>query len=114
LLRIEIDRDKCVGSGNCVFWAPATFDLDDEGFSVVIDPSGETEERIRVAVEGCPSKALFAESVEAPEPVGEPLPGDGLAPEEREPEEREPEEREPEEREPEEEEEGDHGHRLVR
>ncbi len=30
-IRIEIDRDKCVGSGNCVFWAPGTFDLDDDG-----------------------------------------------------------------------------------
>jgi ferredoxin len=57
-IRIEIDRDKCVGSGNCVFWAPGTFDLDDEGQSVVIDPDGETEERIRVAAEGCPAQAI--------------------------------------------------------
>ena len=68
MIRIEIDREKCVGSGNCVFWAPATFDLDDEGLSVVIDPSGDAEDRIRVAVDGCPSKALSMELVEEPVP----------------------------------------------
>jgi ferredoxin len=66
MIRIQIDRDKCVGSGNCVFWAPGTFDLDDQGLSVVIDPSGDTVDRIRVAVDGCPSNALSMESVEEP------------------------------------------------
>ena len=59
MIRIDIDREKCVGSGNCVFWAPGTFDLDDEGLSVVIDPSGDSEDRIRVAADGCPSKATL-------------------------------------------------------
>jgi ferredoxin len=72
VIRIGIDRRKCVGSGNCIFWAPATFDLDDEGISVVIDPSGDAEDRIRVAVEGCPSKAIWMESADQPEaPVSE-------------------------------------------
>jgi ferredoxin len=61
MLRVTVDRDKCVGSGNCVFWAPATFDLDEEGFSVVLDPMGDTADRIRVAAEGCPSKAIAVE-----------------------------------------------------
>ena len=65
-IRIEIDRDRCVGSGNCVFWAPGTFDLDDDGQSVVVDPSGDTEDRIRVAAEGCPSKAISVVSVDVP------------------------------------------------
>ncbi len=58
VLRPEVDRHRCVGSGNCLFWASATFDLDDEGMAVVIDPRGDDEDRIRVAVDGCPSKAL--------------------------------------------------------
>lgn len=65
-IRIEIDRDRCVGSGNCLFWAPATFDLDDDGQAVVIDPSGDAEDRIRVAAEGCPSKAITVVSVDVP------------------------------------------------
>ena len=36
-LDISIDREKCMGSGNCSFWAPNVFDLDDDGIAVVID-----------------------------------------------------------------------------
>jgi len=57
-VRIVIDRDRCVGSGNCLYWAPGTFDLDDDGISIVVDPRGDDEDRIRVAAEGCPTRAL--------------------------------------------------------
>ncbi len=67
MIRIEIDRDACVGSGNCVFWAPATFDLGDDGVSVVIDPTGDTVDRIRVAAEGCPARAISVEFVDGPD-----------------------------------------------
>jgi ferredoxin len=68
MLRIEIDLDRCVGSGNCAFWAPATFDIDDEGLAVVVDPTGDTEDRIRVAADGCPSKAISIETTDGPAP----------------------------------------------
>ena len=55
---IRIDREKCMGSGNCSFWAPATFDLDDEGVAVVTDPSGEPEEKVVLAAQGCPTQAI--------------------------------------------------------
>jgi ferredoxin len=58
MTRIEIDRDRCVGSGNCLFWAPNTFDLDDGGTAVVIDPDGDGEELARVAADGCPTRAI--------------------------------------------------------
>ena len=29
-VRVTVDRFRCIGSGNCVYWAPATFELDDE------------------------------------------------------------------------------------
>ena len=57
-LRIEIDREACMGSGNCVFWAPGVFDLDDDGIAVVIDPDGAPEDRVMLAVDGCPTKAI--------------------------------------------------------
>ncbi len=60
-LRVVIDRERCVGSGNCLYWAPGTFDLDDDGVSTVIDPDGDDEDRIRVAVEGCPTRAISLE-----------------------------------------------------
>jgi ferredoxin len=57
-LDIRIDWDRCMGSGNCLFWAPATFDLSDDGHAVVIDQAGTDEERVRIAAQGCPVGAI--------------------------------------------------------
>jgi ferredoxin len=68
-----------VGSGNCLFWAPATFDLDDGGTSVVVDPAGDDEDRIRVAVDGCPTRAITLEPVGTDAPTDAPtdVPNEG-------------------------------------
>jgi ferredoxin len=58
VLRIEIDREKCMGSGNCSFWAPGTFDLDDEGIAIVKDPEGDPEDKVLLAGQGCPTQAI--------------------------------------------------------
>jgi ferredoxin len=55
---VRIDWDRCMGSGNCVFWAPETFDLSEDGHAVVIDPTATDEERLRIAAEGCPVGAI--------------------------------------------------------
>jgi ferredoxin len=47
-----------MGSGNCAFHAPNTFDLDDEMKAIVIDASGDPDDKIRLAVDGCPTLAL--------------------------------------------------------
>ena len=57
-LQILIDRDTCMGSGNCVFWAPGTFDLGDDGISVVLDPAEGEERQMFLAQEGCPTRAI--------------------------------------------------------
>jgi ferredoxin len=56
--RIVVDRQRCIGSGNCCFYAPNTFDLDDELKSVVVDPGGDDAADVRAAVEGCPVNAI--------------------------------------------------------
>jgi ferredoxin len=61
MIRIAIDRDRCIGSGNCLFWAPGTFDLGDDGIAMVIDAEGDAEDRIRVAADGCPTRAISVE-----------------------------------------------------
>lgn len=58
-LEIRIDGSRCMGSGNCAFWAPGTFDLGDDGIAVVLDPSGDAEDRIVNAAKGCPTQAIF-------------------------------------------------------
>jgi ferredoxin len=60
-VRIIVDRDRCIGSGNCVYWAPASFELDDEGLSVPADPAVDTLEALRVAADGCPTRAITLE-----------------------------------------------------
>ena len=57
-LDIRIDWDVCMGSGNCLFWAPDTFDLSEDGHAVVTDPAATDEERLRIAAEGCPTGAI--------------------------------------------------------
>jgi ferredoxin len=55
---IKIDWDRCMGSGNCLFWAPDSFDLGEDGHAIVLDPAATDEERLRVAAEGCPVGAI--------------------------------------------------------
>jgi ferredoxin len=57
-VKIEIDREKCMGSGNCSFWAPATFDLDDDGVATVIDADGDSDDKVVLAAQGCPTQAI--------------------------------------------------------
>ena len=57
-LSIEINRDVCMGSGNCSFWAPGVFDLDDEGIAIVLDAEAIDEEKVVLAAQGCPTQAI--------------------------------------------------------
>jgi ferredoxin len=57
-LEIRVDRSKCMGSGNCSFWAPATFDLGDDGVAMVLGV-GDPEARVISAAKGCPTQAIF-------------------------------------------------------
>lgn len=57
-LQIQIDREACMGSGNCSFWAPGVFDLDDDGVAIVLDPDAAPEEKILLAAQGCPTQAI--------------------------------------------------------
>ncbi len=57
-LEIKIDREVCMGSGNCSFWAPGVFDLDDDGIAVVLDDDATPEDKIVLAAQGCPTQAI--------------------------------------------------------
>ena len=58
IMRIEIDRDVCIGTENCNRYAPGTFEVDDEGKVVQIGTDVDSEDAIRTAVESCPTGAL--------------------------------------------------------
>jgi ferredoxin len=56
--KIAVEREACMGSGNCVYWAPGVFDLDDDGIAVVLGDLAGNEELVRVAMENCPTSAI--------------------------------------------------------
>jgi ferredoxin len=57
-LDVEIDRDVCMGSGNCVYEAPGVFDLDGDSVAFVVDPGASPEEQIVAAARQCPTHAI--------------------------------------------------------
>ncbi|AKL73589.1 ferredoxin [Actinobacteria bacterium IMCC26256] len=57
-LEIKINREICMGSGNCSFWAPDVFDLDDDGVAIVTSIDGSPEEKVILAAQGCPTQAI--------------------------------------------------------
>jgi len=59
--KIVIDRDACMGSGNCGFWAPGVFDLDPDGIAVVVGDIAGREEEVRKAAANCPTSAIRVE-----------------------------------------------------
>jgi ferredoxin len=55
---LTIDRDRCMGSGQCTYYAPGTFDLDDMSIAVVVDQHGDCDEKIQTAISVCPTRSI--------------------------------------------------------
>ncbi|KQO97812.1 hypothetical protein ASF30_13580 [Leifsonia sp. Leaf264] len=47
-----------MGSGQCTFYAPSTFDLDDLSIAVVLDAAGDGQDKIQMAIDVCPTRAI--------------------------------------------------------
>jgi ferredoxin len=58
-IRVEVDRDVCIGSGDCVDTAPDVFELDEEDKARVIDPDGASTDDVMDAAMNCPVTAIF-------------------------------------------------------
>ncbi|HYR30853.1 MAG TPA: ferredoxin [Gemmatimonadales bacterium] len=57
-LRVRIDRELCVGFGDCVTAAPEAFQLDAEGLAVFHDPGRVEREQLLRACDACPVDAI--------------------------------------------------------
>jgi ferredoxin len=58
---VTVDRELCIGAGNCVRIAPRVFRLDDEEVATVIDPTGAAADALRRAAKSCPSGAIVVD-----------------------------------------------------
>ena len=57
-LRVRIDRNLCVGFGDCIEGAPEAFVLDDEGLAVFKAPEAVGRARLLAACDACPVDAI--------------------------------------------------------
>ena len=60
-LKIEINRDECIGDGACCNEAPETFELDDDSIAIIKDGSTDTREAILEAARACPTEVITVE-----------------------------------------------------
>lgn len=56
-MRIDIDKDVCIGAGQCALAAPKVFTQDDDGLSELL-PAPEPGPMVDVAARACPVRAI--------------------------------------------------------
>jgi len=59
-MKVEVNKDACIGCGACAAICPSVFEMDDEGLSTVTveEVAKEAEEDAKEAVESCPTSAI--------------------------------------------------------
>ena len=60
-MRVMVDRELCIGIGNCVAIAPTVFELDEANKAVVLNPDSVDEAVLMEAAESCPENAIIIE-----------------------------------------------------
>lgn len=63
-VRVRVDRDLCIGVGNCVAYAPTVFKLDEENKAVVLDSASVDDDTLLEAAKSCPENAIIVEDDE--------------------------------------------------
>jgi len=63
MVKVKINKERCIGCGVCVALAPEVFEIGDDGKShvKVTEVSGKLEKKVREAAENCPAQAISIE-----------------------------------------------------
>ena len=56
--RVEVNRDRCMGTGACVHAKPGVFTLGEDGIAEVTGVVDGDDELLRDVVDECPTAAL--------------------------------------------------------
>ncbi|MFE0254713.1 ferredoxin [Streptomyces sp. NPDC059010] len=59
-MKVELEADKCVASGQCVLAAMEVFDQDDDGIAILLEEQvGEDQlDDVKEAIAVCPAAAI--------------------------------------------------------
>jgi ferredoxin len=70
MLKVRVDKHRCVGAGNCIFLAPTAFRWTAGEFlkAEVLDPETVEEDILRDATASCPTGAIILEDLDDPAP----------------------------------------------
>ena len=63
-MKLNLDRDACQGHNRCYGLAPELFDVDDEGYAVLLVQGqipAELQEKAQLCLDNCPEYAITAE-----------------------------------------------------
>ncbi len=60
-MKVTVDQGICDGHAKCVEISPKVFKMNERFVAEVIDPKGDTDEKIEFAAKLCPVKAIFLE-----------------------------------------------------
>ena len=66
-MKVTVDRDLCIGAGNCVAIAPAVFQMDADNKAIVLEDQDATDDLLWQAAESCPTNAIILEDDETGE-----------------------------------------------
>ena len=60
-MNVKVDKEKCIGCGQCVSICEEVFDFDDDNLAKVIQSpvNKDNEEATNIAVESCPTEAII-------------------------------------------------------
>ena len=60
-MKVRVDRDLCLGAGNCIAIAPTVFEFDAERKAIVLDSPSVDDDTLMEAAESCPFDAIIVE-----------------------------------------------------
>ena len=62
-MQVNLEVDKCIGSGSCELRAPEVFVVGEDGLAELLDatPGSDMESKCRAAEESCPTQAITVE-----------------------------------------------------
>ena len=62
-VRVSVDKDLCIGAGQCVVTAPDVFDQDDDGIVELLtdSPAESDRDAVEEAEHVCPARVITVE-----------------------------------------------------